>query len=204
MGEMDLNSPLFDRIRTRRGAERPARPTGMRCDFPGCEEPGEFRAPMGRLREGQYFCFCLAHVREYNNSYNYFNGMSDEAVARYLKDATVGHRPTWSMGVKRGAAGFRSDGPRASDHADPLGSHRPRYHRARAAERRAPRYSPVTMRALDALGLDDSASAEAIKARYKELVKRHHPDANGGDRSREEKLREIIHAYRTLRAAHLV
>ncbi len=204
MGEMDLNSPLFDRIRTRRGAERPARPAGMRCDFPGCEEPGEFRAPMGRLREGQYFCFCLAHVREYNNSYNYFNGMSDEAVARYLKDAAVGHRPTWSMGVKRGAAGFRSDGPRASDHADPLGSYRPRHHRARAAEGRGPRYSPVTMRALDALGLDNSASAEAIKTRYKDLVKRHHPDANGGDRSREEKLREIIHAYRTLRAAHLV
>ena len=67
-----------------------------------------------------------------------------------------------------------------------------------------PPKTPVTMRALEALGLDDSANAEAIKARYKELVKRHHPDANGGDRSREEKLREIIHAYRTLRAARLV
>jgi len=63
---------------------------------------------------------------------------------------------------------------------------------------------PVTMRALDAMGLDDAASAEAIKTRYKDLVKRHHPDANGGDRSCEEKLREIIHAYKTLRAARLV
>jgi DnaJ-domain-containing protein 1 len=108
------------------------------------------------------------------------------------------------MGVKRGAAGFRHDGPRAADRADPLGSYRPRYHHTRAAEKRGPRYSPVTMRALDALGLDDSATSDAITSRYKELVKRHHPDANGGDRSREEKLREIIHAYRTLRAARLV
>jgi hypothetical protein len=176
----------------------------MRCDAPDCEAPGEFRAPMGRLREGQYFCFCLAHVREYNNSYNYFNGMSDEAVARYLKDAAVGHRPTWSMGVKRGAAGFRSDGPRPGDHTDPLGAYRARYPQTRTPEGRTPRYSPVTMRALEAMALDDTANAETIKSRYKELVKRHHPDSNGGDRSREEKLREIIHAYRTLRAARLV
>ena len=56
---------------------------------------------MGRLREGQYFCFCLDHVREYNATYNYFNGMSDEAVLRYQKDALTGHRPTWKMGANR-------------------------------------------------------------------------------------------------------
>lgn len=159
---------------------------------------------MGRLREGQYFCFCLEHVREYNNSYNYFNGMSDEAVARYLKDATVGHRPTWSMGVKRGANGFRADGQGPGSFSDPLGTYRQRRHRARETETASPRYSPVTMRALGALGLDEAANAETIKMRYKDLVKRNHPDANGGDRSCEEKLREIIHAYKTLRAARLV
>jgi len=201
---MDLNSPLFDRIRVNRPPKREPSGTRLRCDSPGCQEAGEFRAPMGRLREGQYFCFCLEHVREYNNSYNYFNGMSDEAVARYLKDATVGHRPTWSMGVKRGANGFRADGESAGNYSDPLGANRKRHHRAREAEQASPRYSPVTMRALDALGLDEAASAEMIKTRYKDLVKRHHPDANGGDRSCEEKLREIIHAYKTLRAARLV
>jgi hypothetical protein len=159
---------------------------------------------MGRQREGQYFCFCLDHVREYNNSYNYFNGMSDEAVARYLKDATVGHRPTWSMGVKRGANGFRADGERPGNFSDTPGSYGQPHHRPKEPEAASPRYSPVTMRALDALGLSDAASAEAIKMRYKELVKRNHPDANGGDRSCEEKLREIIHAYKTLRAARLV
>ncbi len=200
---MDLNSPLFDRIRASREAKEAPRQPNLRCDTPGCEAAGEFRAPMGRLREGQYFCFCLDHVREYNISYNYFNGMSDEAVARYLKDATVGHRPTWSMGVKRGANGFRADRTKPGDFADPLGAYRSRHHRSRMGEKSS-RYTPVTMRALDALGLDDSASADMIKTRYKELVKRHHPDANGGDRSCEEKLREIIHAYKTLRAARLV
>ena len=107
---MDLNSPLFDRIRTQRETRRGAARGAIRCDSPGCAAEGAYRAPMGRLREGQYFCFCLEHVREYNATYNYFNGMNDEDVARYIKDATVGHRPTWSMGTKRGQAGFREDG----------------------------------------------------------------------------------------------
>jgi hypothetical protein len=157
---------------------------------------------MGRQREGQYFCFCLEHVREYNNSYNYFNGMSDADVARYMKDDTTGHRPTWSMGAKRGQTAFREDRVRGGDFVDPLGLYRRRFHRAEPEA--APRRSTVTVRALNALGLEETACAETIKARYKELVKRHHPDANGGDRSCEERLREIIHAYKTLRAAKLV
>ena len=197
---MNLNSPLFDRIRTQREPREEKRAaTTIKCDSPGCEAEGAYRAPMGRLREGQYFCFCLDHVREYNSNYNYFNGMKDDDVARYMKDATVGHRPTWTMGTKRGTAGFREDGRPTGD---PLGMYRARYHR-RAPEKTEPRYSPVTMRALAALGFDDMPGPEAIRARYKDLVKRHHPDANGGDRSREEKLREIIHAYKTLRAARL-
>ncbi|MFA6205179.1 J domain-containing protein [Methylocystis rosea] len=199
---MDLNSPLFDRIRTKRQPRETRRETVTRCDSPGCEAEGVHRAPMGRLREGQYLCFCLEHVREYNATYNYFNGMDDASVARYMKDATVGHRPTWSMGTKRGQAGFREDTMTA---ADPLGVYRQRFRRPHpAAARRAPQHSPVTIRAFVAMGLEETADAVAIRARYKELVKRHHPDANGGDRSREEKLREIIHAYKTLRAARLV
>jgi hypothetical protein len=202
---MNLNSPLFDRIRVKPASKREETPAAaMRCDSPGCAQPGEFRAPMGRLREGQYFCFCLQHVREYNSTYNYFNGMSDADVSKYLKSDTIGHRPTWSMGVRRGQPGFREEGaPGGAGFADPLGQYRQRRH-ARTPRAAEPRYSPVTMRALEALALDDSARAEDIKTRYKELVKKHHPDANGGDRSCEEKLREIIHAYKTLRAARLV
>ena len=59
-------------------------------------------------------------------------------------------------------------------------------------------------KALDALGLDAGATAPDIKARFKLLVKRHHPDANGGDRSCEDKLREIIQAYNYLKSAKLV
>ena len=94
---MNLNSRLFDSIRVKPAAAKDqVAPAQMRCDRPGCLKLGEFRAPMGRDREGQYFCFCLDHVREYNATYNYFNGMSDADVAKYQKDSLTGHRPTWA------------------------------------------------------------------------------------------------------------
>jgi hypothetical protein len=193
---MDLNSPIFDRIRTRRNdaSAAPARP-GPRCQFPGCSEAGEFRAPMGRLREGQYFCFCLDHVREYNATYNYFNGMSDEAVSHYQKEAATGHRPTWKMGANRGDAA-------SGRMRDPYGM---RGGGAQAGRKsKSPRHGVVARKALLVLGLDDEAGQDEIKTRYKELVKRLHPDANGGDRSNEDRLREIINAYNVLRSFRAV
>jgi hypothetical protein len=193
---MDLNSPLFDRIRTRRNAEpTQASQSGPRCQHPHCQAPGEFRAPMGRLREGQYFCFCLDHVREYNATYNYFNGMTDEAVLLYQKDALTGHRPTWKMGANRNdasGAGFHDPEPARGEN------------RATRKAPRPPRHGVVARRALHVLGLDDEAGAPEIKARYKELVKRLHPDANSGDRSNEDRLREIINAYNVLRSFRAV
>ena len=199
---MNLNSPLFDRIRTKSKAAPAPEPVQQGCDHPGCAARGEFRAPMGRMREGQYFCFCLDHVREYNASYNYFTGMTDSDVAKYQKEAVIGHRPTWSMGVNRTARGFREDGEDAGP-ADPLGMFRARK-RQQSQEPRRRKYGLAATKALRTLDLDDTADAEKIKTRYKEWVKRLHPDANGGDRSMEDKLREIIQAYNYLRSAKLV
>ena len=69
------------------------------CGWPGCRAAGTHRAPKGRGRDGEYLFFCLDHVREYNHSYNYFAGMSDDEVAAWQKAAITGHRPTWKMGV---------------------------------------------------------------------------------------------------------
>jgi curved DNA-binding protein CbpA len=197
---MNLNSPIFDRIRSKPSPQA-SDVQHPRCDHPGCREAGLHRAPKGRMREGQYFCFCLDHVRAYNQSYNYFTGMSDEDVVRFQRDAETGHRPTWTMGVNKAAHdrsagvdfGFRS----------PQGDEGPRFRDPRREEAARPRCSAAALKCLEALGLDESADAEAIKSRYKELVKRLHPDANGGDRSSEDRLREIIHAYKHLRAAKL-
>jgi curved DNA-binding protein CbpA len=206
---MKFNSPLFDRIRVKPGEDRKLRAGSPGCDWPGCGETATHRAPKGRLREGEYWRFCLQHVREYNQSYNFFAGMSDDAVAKYQKEAITGHRPTWKMGVNGrkpdagGPAGFNPD---HRDAADPFGVFRelgiggpwrPDAERA-APERRMVRNAE--RKAFDALGLETDAGASDIKAKFKVLVKRHHPDANGGDRSCEDRLREIIQAYNYLKS----
>jgi DnaJ domain len=196
---MNLKSRIFDRIRVKPQLENARRPDQPRCQFPGCSEAGEFLAPMGRFREGQYFCFCLAHVREYNAAYNYFSGMSEEAFARFQRDSVVGHRPTWRMGVFRGSSGRCDAGGtlRRPDTGFGLG-HVP-FPRDSSEDRR-PRWGVAALKALYQLGLDDTVDMTAVKARYKDLVKRLHPDANAGDRSNENRLQEIIRAYKYLKS----
>ena len=233
---MDLNSPLFDRIRikptcddpksgakagragARTGAGAGAATSEAACEAPGCTHPGLYRAPKGRKQEGQYWRFCIDHVRAYNASYNYFDGMNDAAVEAYQKDAMIGHRPTWSMGVnpaaggegkgeKGGAKGTKPEAERDWAYADPLGILRANglgggaNRRQAAPEPQRPRHSAAVRKALDVMGLDENADTAAIKAQYKTLVKRFHPDANGGDRSFEDRLRDIIRAHDVLRAA---
>src|SRR5580765_1736147 len=100
---MKFDSPLFDRIRVKPDEDRRLRNTMPACEWPGCAHAATHRAPKGRGQEREYWRFCLDHVREYNHSYNFFAGMSDDAVARYQKDALTGHLPTWKLGAIGGA-----------------------------------------------------------------------------------------------------
>ncbi len=151
---------------------------------------------------------CLDHVRRYNASYNYFDGMSDAEIDDFRKDALTGHRPTWRLGLnlRTGGATNGDDGEagrlRMRAH-DPHGffAYRARVASERAAARKL---RPLEKRSLEAMNLTETATKAEIKARFKQLVKRHHPDSNGGDNRSEDKLREIIQAYNYLKQAGLV
>ena len=196
---MNLNSRLFDRIRVKPGERAPDK-TEVKtpCSHPGCQAEGAFRAPKGREREGEYLFFCKDHVREYNASYDYFRGMDDESMAKFRQADAIGHRPTWKLGAR--AANSHVD---ESVFAEARAARR-RGVRGKAQPEAPPRYNALALKALMTLELGGDATPSRIKSRYKDLVKRHHPDANGGDRSSEDKLREIIQAYNYLRANKLV
>ena len=209
---MKIDSPLFDRIKVKPDKDRLLRAQCPGCDWPSCTAPATHRAPKGRLREREYWRFCLEHVREYNHSYNFFAGMSTDDIARYQKDAVTGHRPTWKMGMTGG--GRRSAKPDPAGifgggADDPLGLFRefggPSGTRAASERARSERrmVRNAERKAFDVLGLEIDATAHDVKTRFKALVKRHHPDANGGDRSSEDKLREIIQAYNYLKSVGL-
>jgi hypothetical protein len=207
---MKSDSPLFDGIRVKPDKDRRLRASCPACDWPNCKAPATHRAPKGRLREREYWRFCLDHVREYNHAYNFFAGMSPEDIARFQRDAVVGHRPTWKMGMNGGRPTSRSRSSRLHPEFpgadDPFGVFRE--FGGSPGARRGPEKRPsedrtvrnAERKALDALGLEADVSAQEVKNRFKVLVKRHHPDANGGDRSSEDKLREIIQAYKYLKS----
>ncbi len=211
---MKLNSKYFDtiRINPEKAEAEPVTPDVPECQWKGCQNAGEHRAPKGRAREGEFFLFCSAHVRQYNASYNYFEGMKDVEIESFQREAAYGHRPTWKLGENAWAAGKRdADGQREGQgNTDERASNAQNFHAFRAKQAREAaknpkrRLKPLEKKAMKTLGLGESSELSEIKTRYKMLVKRHHPDANGGDRGSEDQLREIIQAYNYLKQAGLV
>lgn len=205
---MKLESKFFDSIRVsgKRGSGPKREQQAPSCQWKGCDRPGGHRAPMGRGHEGKYYHFCMDHVRQYNQSYNYFDGMNDAQVDEFRKDSITGHRPTWKVGANAWAHGTRdnmSGGETAGAGMNDHFAARARSARSAPPETRR-QLRPLERKAMRTLDLPEGTSREDIKSRFKALVKLHHPDANGGDSRSEDKLREIIQAYNYLKQAGMV
>lgn len=177
--------------------------TGRRCEEPGCDAAGEFRAPSGAGAGAgadgprPYRWFCLDHVRAFNARYNFFNGMSAEEIHAQ-------QRPF--AGWERETRAFAHSGadvpPKWGDFSDPLDAIGARFRRAAEPARTAGRpLSEADRRSLEVLGLAADVDRRALRERYAELVRRYHPDRNGGDRSFEARLRAVIAAYTHLKRA---
>jgi hypothetical protein len=160
----------------------------------------------------EHYWFCQAHAGEYNRSWDFFAGMNEAQVRAAQEARMVGDRPTWQFKASRfsrEAASFAAkmgtgaSAKGAGAYADPLGVFQAA--EARTAQKPAARrLGRLEQRAMDELDLEAGADSAAIRARYLEMVKRFHPDSNGGDRSTEQKLSRVIRAYKTLQAAKLV
>jgi hypothetical protein len=167
--------------------------------------PGEFRAP-GRARPGfdgpgEWRWLCLDHVREFNSGYNYFSGMSAEEISAAQNPYAGWERETRAFGT----AG-QSPPPRWADFIDPLDAIGARF-RARQEQARGRQDGKVLSdgdrKHLQTLGLDIDVDRRALRERYAELVRRYHPDRNGGDRSHEKALQQVIEAYAALKGRPL-
>ncbi|HEX8841025.1 MAG TPA: DnaJ domain-containing protein [Sphingomicrobium sp.] len=165
------------------------------CAVPGCSEPGEYKAPLQAANfdgPGAWRFLCLEHVREHNAKYNYFDGMSPEEIQE-----AQGPLAGWERPSRRFAANGADPPPAWSDFADPLDAISTRFRRFR--DRKASRFTRGERRALSVLGLGEDADRHSVRQRYSTLVRRYHPDKNGGDRSHEGRLGEVIEAYQLLR-----
>ncbi|ALR19436.1 J domain-containing protein [Sphingobium baderi] len=201
MASDPFSTRRFNRFHGRVEGNRP-------CAVDGCEEPGEFRAPplegSASGHEGpRWRWLCLEHVRQFNQGYNFFTGMSADEIA-------AAQRPHagWERETRAFSSNAASPPPRWADFADPLDAigakfreRRAQAERANAARADGRFLSKEDRRALEVMGLPVDADRKALRARYTELVRRYHPDHNGGDRSHESALQSVIEAYGLLRKA---
>jgi DnaJ domain len=167
------------------------------CDHPGCPAEGGFPAPKSRGELRSYYWFCIDHVRAYNSTWNYFAGMNDSEIEAEIRSDTVWQRPSWPLGERRAPA-F------SARLRDALGVFSGDPNDQRESRRNGVR-QPLSPReeALAVLGIEPPVTPVRLKARYKALVKLHHPDAHGGDKAAEEKLKIINRAYATLKACYI-
>jgi hypothetical protein len=167
------------------------------CAVPGCDAPGEFKAPLSPSDfdgPGSWRFLCLGHVREHNARYNFFEGMSPEEITE-----AQGPLAGWDRPSRKFAANGADPPPRWSDFSDPLDAISTRFGRAPGGQ--PSRFSKAERQALSVLGLGEDADRHAVRRRYSQLVRRYHPDKNGGDRAQESKLGAVIEAYQLLRKA---
>jgi hypothetical protein len=196
------DEPAAEDVNALKPGERP-------CDHAGCRRAATARAPKSREMLDQHYWFCQQHAAEYNRNWNFFAGMNEGQVRDYQKDeAFTGGRPTWEMKAgrfSREAAAFQHRFQRGEGYRDPfnLFGHGGAQARVRT-EPEAPPLGKLERNALAELDLEAAADGAKIRARYTELVRRLHPDANGGDRAGEVRLQKVIRAYQTLRKAGMV
>ena len=183
------------------------KPGERACDHPDCRLAATARAPKSRDMLHEHYWFCQGHAAEYNRNWNFFAGMSEgEVRRRQHEELFTGGRPTWEMKagrLSREAAAFSSKFGKGEGYRDPFNlfgrnGGRPN---PEAEDRRL---GKIERAALADLDLDANADGSRIRGRYTELVRRLHPDANGGDRSGEHKLQKVIKAYQALRKAGMV
>lgn len=176
-------------------------PAPRACDWPGCAGEALHRAPRSRGELTSYLWFCLSHIRLYNASWNYYQGMNDEEVEADLRNDTVWNRPSWVLGSM--AHRFKVDASGMFHEEDVFGGPGGSGGSCGSAEdSKVPPHAPPPgseeAKSLSVLGLRLPLTVESVKTRYKELVKRHHPDANGGNKVSEEKFKQVNLAYRTI------
>jgi hypothetical protein len=174
------------------------------CQAPGCDEPGQFRAPgvrpSGFDGPGESLWFCLDHVREFNARYDFFAGMSAEEIvaAQHPAAGWASSSTTRAFRADAGAGGV----PRWADFDDPLEAIGARAADIRRRAQRgvqATRFTRDEQEALATMDLPADMDRAALRRRYSELVRRYHPDRNGGDRSHESRLSRVVEAYQLLR-----
>ncbi|MCH2164091.1 MAG: J domain-containing protein [Marinovum sp.] len=188
--DMSVSSAKKKNPKGRRGMSGASETSTRKCDYEGCNQPGVFRAPKAPDVLDDFYWFCKDHVREYNLKWNFFNGTTEAELNAQMSKDKVWERETRTFSDPEARAWARLG---IDDAHQVLGDKATRNPgRNNGGGRRLP---PTERRALELLDAKDSMTKAEIRKCYKGLIKVLHPDMNGGDRSQEEQLQEVVWAW---------
>ena len=188
--DMSVSSAKKKNTRGRRGMSGASETSTRLCEHPGCQEAGKYRAPKAPDVLDEYYWFCREHVREYNTKWNFFDGTTEAEINAQQSKDRVWDRQTKPMGDPEARAWARLG---IEDPHQVLGENATRNPgKGGGAGRRLP---PKERQAIEILEAKDHWTKAEVRKAYKALIKVLHPDMNGGDRSQEEQLSEVVWAW---------
>jgi hypothetical protein len=157
------------------------------CCFKGCVLKGEFPAPKSRYNSKERYYFCLEHVKAYNKSWDFFQGMGQNEIDGFYSDSITGHRKTYKR-----TSNFRNY--TAEDLKEEL------FREFNFTGQRQQKQKDIPdseMKYMKILGLVHPVTMKDIKSKYKQLAKKYHPDIIGF--GNEDKFKEVSEAYNYLK-----
>ncbi|WP_428928552.1 DnaJ domain-containing protein [Marinibacterium sp. SX1] len=187
--DMSVSASKKKNPRGRRGMSGASETSTRLCEHEGCNEPGKFRAPKAPDVLDEYFWFCQQHVREYNLKWNFFDGTTEAELNAQRSKDKVWERETKPLGDPEARAWARLG---IEDPHQVLGANGTKNKGRVVSGRKLP---PTERKAIEILEAKDDWTKAEVRKAYKKLIKVLHPDMNGGDRSQEEQLQEVVWAW---------
>ncbi len=185
-------------------AKKKKKPNELPCEWAECEAKGGCKAPKSQDTLRDYYNFCTKHAREYNKNWNFFQGKTDAEIQEWQIGARHGHRPTWDVKKNTGERAQAQKKRRAGSTSSTEEGYNIFGDGAEPAQAEPVRHlSKLQQKALNDLGLDDTATKAEVRKRYTQLVKQLHPDANQGKRNTEESLQRVVVAMKVLKTTNL-
>ncbi|SLN45682.1 Chaperone protein DnaJ [Roseovarius gaetbuli] len=192
--DMSVSSAKKKNPRGRRGMSGASETSVRVCEHEGCTEAGKFRAPKAPDVLDDYLWFCQQHVREYNLKWNFFDGTTEAEINAQASKDKVWERETRAFTDPETRAWARLG---IEDPHQVLGGNATQNPgKKRGGSRKLP---PTERRAVEILEAEDTWTKADLRKSYKSLIKVLHPDINGGDRSQEEQLQQVVWAWEQIK-----
>ncbi|ETW12640.1 molecular chaperone DnaJ [Roseivivax marinus] len=190
--DMSVSSAKKKNPRGRRGMSGESETSTRICDHEGCDQPGKFRAPKAPDVLDDFYWFCKDHVREYNLKWDFFHGKTEAEMNAQATSDKVWDRQTkdWRDPEARAWARLGIEDPHQV-----LGNNATRNPGRNGGGSSSKRLPSTERRAIEILEAKEDWSKAEVRKAYKALIKVLHPDMNGGDRSQEEQLQEVMWAW---------